>query len=385
MFIGLGVFVSILTYVYRAKVWMAARHLKTATLAISKNLQLYAATGVLEVLVLLVLAAHWWFLMQAGKVLEIDPTTCYPMIPESLNDKVLFKTFALMWILAFLNYAKLVTTAMVVGGWFFQQSDRPSAFGSLRISMTKSIPALSSGSVIASLVEFLVAYATSYWWWTDPLGCFLKCLFMCFQGCVMALTRFAVISHAFTGVGFFSSSKRAFKVMQRNFAGAYVTSKIGIWIMRTGTSTISLCVGLAAWQWLDTALDATTLQDVTTLFRGMLGTVVFIFLYLWFVRRPLFTLLTMSLFFSYFGDSVAIDREWFYPIAAIFVSCIAQIILSFNSDVVLDSLDTIFMSFAVARDNSMGKPMDGPLAQVYVLMESKDVEGVLPTAQLVAA
>jgi hypothetical protein len=292
--------------------------------------------------------------------------------------------------MAWLNYAKLVTTAMVVGGWFFEQQDRPSALSALRVSLTQSAPVLSTGSVVASLVEFIVMQATSNWWWTDPVGCFLKCVFMIAQGCILALTRFAIIAHAFTGQGFFSSSKVTFKVMQRNFAGAYVVSRVGVAVMRTWTSTLSVCVGLAAWQWLDTALDATTLADITSIFSGMIGTVVFIFVYLYFVKRPLFTLLTMTLIMGMVSDMVnsegaTLDQRVWFPFAGIFVSCIAMIILSFNGDVVLDTLDTIFLAFGVSRDNSKGKPLDGPLASVYVLMESKDVDGVLPVGQVVSA
>jgi hypothetical protein len=391
MFLAGAALWTLLTYCYRAKVWMAARHLKTACLGISQNLQVYLATGLIQILILLTLGLHWWFMMQAGKAVEVDPLTCVPTpYPEMTHRLVMFQTFALMWIMAWLNYAKLVTTAMVIGGWFFEQQDRPTALGALRISLTSSIPALSSGSVIASLIEFIVQQATSNWWWTDPVGCFLKCLFLCAQSCIMALTRFAMISHAFTGLPFFSASKRVFLVMKRNFAGAYVVSRVGVAVMRTGASCISLCVGLAAWQWLDTELGGETLANITEIFGGMIGTVVFVFVYMWFVKRPLFTILTMSFVMNIVRDLVessdsSIDARIWFPFAGIFVSCIAMIILTFNGDVVLDSLDTIFLAFGVARDNRKGKPMDGPIAQVYILMESKDVDGVLPTAAVASA
>jgi hypothetical protein len=108
-----------------------------------------------------------------------------------------------------LDVQKIKQTAMTVGSWYFAQSDRVGGMDALKTTFTSSSPVVSVASIISSIVDFVVSRATSRFWWTDPLGCIMRCLSACLQSCFMAMKKYAMIGHAFTGNGFVASGKAA--------------------------------------------------------------------------------------------------------------------------------------------------------------------------------
>mmetsp|Transcript_22766 Transcript_22766/g.72945 ORF Transcript_22766/g.72945 Transcript_22766/m.72945 type:complete len:590 (-) Transcript_22766:50-1819(-) len=380
LFIAFSVVIALVLFCTRNQIIQASRHLKTATMALSKNVLVFAVTFCIQALVLLTLGLHWFFLMRSSLNFEVDPITC-SLVQTSLAIKsTWFMSFMLLWILSYFNSAKLITTAMVVGSWFFGQEDRPDKanLAALQTSLTASAGANAVGGLITAVVEYILSRINHKLWWSDPLGCLLKCLYLMAQSCIMAVTRFATIAHAFTGEDFFSSSRRSFDVLKRNFVGGYVTSRVGISVVGTFVNSLSLCVGLLAWHWIDAENGWNTLQDVLNVFGGLIGCVAFVILYLYLVRIPLFTLLAITLLMEFVSGSSLFTAQVFAPIGGIFVSCVAAIILRFQGDVVLDALDTIFMAYAVANDTGLAlKSISSEHGKIYEMM-SEDVPEAKP-------
>lgn len=389
---GFSALWAALTFCYRSKVFMAARHLKTATTAISHNLSLFVAVGILEGAMLATVASFWFSLVESAKIWtveEIPQVGCF-IAPDIDKTSNLIKAqgFLLLWITRYFNSTKLITTAMVIGSWFFDQDDKPmsTSLSALKSSLVTSGPVTSVGSLITALVEWIIRQATSNFWFLDPLGIFLRLVYCCVQSCIIALTRFALVAHAFTGDSFFGSSKSVYEVMKKNFSGAYVVSRVGQAVMTTGCSIGAIGLGMVAWSWLDAVNNTDTLSDLMDTFDGSVLLILLFFLaYLYLVKRPMFTLLAISLLMNtiktFFGDASGLNvpAETWPPLGSLFVGSIAMIIISFVGDVVMDALDTIFLSFAVANDNGLGKPTTGDRSAIYALLD----DGLVPEAKVV--
>mmetsp|Transcript_19666 Transcript_19666/g.43439 ORF Transcript_19666/g.43439 Transcript_19666/m.43439 type:complete len:575 (+) Transcript_19666:40-1764(+) len=382
-----GGILALLAYWTRAKIERAARHLKTTILAIRENICLIPSVGILEVFLLGVFAMHFFFLVANGKVFEVVqfPGGCGITRPAYATNILKFQNFWLLWIVAYLNSAKLTATAMHMGGWYFGQQNR-SALRSVKTSVTTSIPALSIGSLITAVVDKIVEVATQDFWWTNPGGCALRLLYACFQGCIMAMTRFAIITHAFTGGSFFSSGRDAYQVMKKNFVGGFVTNRVGRSVVANVSQLVALGIGLFCWHLIDKDNNFTTLKDFLSgkLFDSLLVTVLFIFGYMYLVLRPMFTILLIVLVGDLVGEAISSGGGGaaFAPMAGLFSSCVVYIIFSFLGDVVLDTLDTMFLAYAVKGPGS-GAPQGMATAKVYHML-TDDVPERIETANAIS-
>jgi hypothetical protein len=272
-------------------------------------------------------------------------------------------------------------TAMTVGSWYFAQSDRVGGMDALKTTFTSSSPVVSVASIVSSIVDFLVSRATSRFWWTDPLGCILRCLFACLQSCVMAMTKYAVIGHAFTGSGFSGSGKAAYSVLRRNVVGGYVNDRAGASVVFVVSKVLAILLGMAAWAWFDALAEQSTLHDILGILDSPILVALFFLAWLYLVQVPVLTIILICRFQSYVtGLAVVI------PVAAIFVACLCSFIISFFAELVLDSMCTVFMAYAVQADGG-GKTADGGDGREDVRKQLHEdmVEALLPTATVAPA
>lgn len=395
LFIIFGVIWLVLALFYRKHIFDAARHLHTALLAISKNIPVIYAALITEIILLGFLALNWFFLLESVKVAPPFYFKDYECQQDNIEYENILKKvhkingymlFFTLWGLKWLDQAKLVSTSIVIGSWCFGQelenTTTKTAFKAWKISMTFSAVVNSISSIIVTIVELIFSKANSKLWWTNPLDCILKCVMVIFSTCLRAFTRFAVISHAFTGNDFFISAKLAFHTLKRNFKEGYVVSTVGVSVLRTGASGLSISFGLLTWIWFDNVLDTNSFFLLFNSLEGFQGVLIFVFfcIYFWLINHPLLTLfIVIILNDSLFIEDTDNDYNEYYMklipcLAALFISSISMIILNFNSDVVLDALDTVFMAYAIDSDN--GKTITTETAKIYAIMKDGSVEGI---------
>jgi len=381
LFVGLGSFSLLFLAYTRESVRKAIGHFKFAIHALSKNKDVFLASGILQLLMIAFVGLHWFFTLSLSQVGEIDPISCDLIImPKSVYVPFVVMNFLLLWVIAFLRSASLVTVSMTVASWAFDQDDRPSqvALRSMATSLTTSAGANSVGALITALVEELRRRSTGPLFWLTPDGCIAKCAFLILQSCIQALTRFATVSHAITGESFFESAKSMFEILKRNFVGGYVLSQVGIAVVRVGSQGFSICIGLLAWYMMDQEFGANSLVDVVDTFQGLFGFVAFMIAYLYLLKFPLFTILIIS-FIMPFLSELDPSVELLIAFGAVFVSSISALILNFTGSVVLDALDTMFVVYAVSNEAGRDGSYNPEMAQLYVLMQDVPEAKVVQT------
>ncbi len=381
LFVGFGVANMILAYVTRNKIIMAGRHLKTASLALAKNTSVFPAALILQIFIVFFIVLFWFANDAAARNLQLNPITCTPQYNSAVQYFFLFMFF---WTTAWLKLARLNVVAMTVGSWYFGQSDRVGGLGALTTTVTRSAPVVTVASIICTIVDYLVAIASNQFWWTDPLGCILKCFFLIFQSCVMALTRYAIIGHAFIGKGFFASGKAAFSVLRRNAVGGYVNDRAGASVVFIVSKVFSILLGMGAWYWMDQIAETDTLDFILTKLDSAILVALFFLVWLYVVQIPTFTIIVIVKFQQLLSGLTTSGTliDLYVPMTAVFISCLCSVILGFFSSLVLDAMSTIWLGYALGRDSGKAASGDDGQDAVYALLrdDMKDDFIDAPTA-----
>lgn len=282
----------------------------------------------------------------------------------------------MVWVTYWVSAAKTHVTAISTACWYFDlkegQDGRPKypAIAALQHVFTTSAGTLAFGSIICTIVERILNAGRSRLWWTSPLGCFLRLIFCIFQTLIQTLTKFTIIVHALNGRSFFGSAKTCFGILKRHFVGATVTDQVGTSVLRLGAYSFSLAVGFAAWAWTDNVKGWDTLSAAGW---GNLGFeflfYIFLVLYVYLTMYPLPTIFLIAIFSQY------LTGEYSAPMVGLFCAAVANILLTYIADVVLNAMDTIFLCYAIGKDNNL--VVDG-----HTHVEMYKLLGELPEVQV---
>lgn len=283
----------------------------------------------------------------------------------------------LLWAINFCDMAKLLITAMSVGSYFFGQWESGNPMAALKVALTTSVGTISASALVTALVEWIVYEATSTFWWLNPVDCVLYCILTCFRSVIMAYTRFLVVAHSFSGDGFGKSGMNMFKIMTRNFTGAYVNDRIGVMVVHLGSTIFALCIAFASWQWVESAVGVSLLSEVIPEIAASGGFALlgFFFFFIVLLRNPVPTLMVVILFErSIYVPLEGIDPTLASlvvgPFVALFLGSIAGIVFRFQGDVVLHAIDTLFLCSAIGPMSGSDLPAEAK--EFYTLLASDD-------------
>jgi len=185
------------------------------------------------------------------------------------------------------------------------------------------------------------------------------------------LTNFAVVLHVFTGQNFFGSAKKSFQILSRHFEGGFVTDYTSRSLFAIASYTFSFCVALITWAWIDAEFNAGSLPD-----RFMSQQMLFILVVIFNLYYPVLGLYAMIFVNNILRDferqkmlkslnSNGVDdgsayyfnensnHLWIPPLAATFVGCISMMFFTFLSSIFLDIITTLFLCFAIDKDNNV--------------------------------
>jgi len=379
VFAGLAGILLITSILARAKIANSIEHLKMAALAIRKNPTLIPVALILKGAYMAILVLYWAGATKLNLHFVVNPIDCTSVPAPYVANISGWMGFSLLWVTFFTNSARLITTAMTIGSWFFNQSDRPSnvALSSVKIAVTKSFGTNAVGGLITAITQTILDHINSTYSWFTPWGWFFKLLGCCIHSCIQTLTRFATISHAFTGKGLFDSASLAFGVLRRNFVGAFVNDWVGTAVVKSGAWLFSLALGFIAWAWIDSVNGWTTLSLVSTNPFPDVIYYLFLVMYALLSRWPMLSILmivaiTSMPFFTIVDQLTA-------PFVALFVASVAHIIFGFFGAIILDAMNTIFFAYAISKDTQ--HPRTGR-EEYYKILDDLPEAKVVPASDL---
>jgi hypothetical protein len=148
-------------------------------------------------------------------------------------------------------------------------------------------------------------------------------------------------AHAFTGNGFVASGKAAYSVLRRNAVGGYVNDRAGAPVVFVISKVLAILLGMAAWAWFDALADLDAARHRP---KPRLA----------YPRRALLLRVALP------GASRRLHNHHHLqvPVVSYGGAVVVPVAISFFGSLVLDSMCTVLMAYAVQADGGV-KNADG--------------------------
>eukprot|EP00978_Attheya_sp_CCMP212_P029474 scaffold104840_cov53-Attheya_sp.AAC.3 len=247
---------------------------------------------------------------EAGETKEEYCTSyCEFQSPAYATRIIVFTCLAYLWSVLFFNTMRLSVVANVIGSWHFHPENTP--------------------GVIRSVINTML---------------------------ILMLTKFALILHVFTGQAFVPSAKKVFKIMKRHFKGGFVTEYAATSVLNLGSYVFSIAIFLIAWVWFDKAFKTSTFPGASEELYLITIWSIFALFNLWYPVLGLYIIILVN---RWLAKDSALDPEiWVSPVAAIFVGCISMMFFTYIASVFLDTINVLFLCFAIDKDNNVDMTQD---------------------------
>jgi len=354
---------------YKDTILFAAKIITHSTISMKENPSIIAGSLIMKILYAGNAALFVLFFSKSFNVINIAHASTYEnyygygcdfFYPKYVRDIYIYQSLSYLWTILLLNQMRLSVIATIVGSWHFHPEDRPGLMRAL-MNVVPSFGTLSISSLIATIAEVVArkmgrnAFLSPFICFTFPFELCMCLIGQCIRGCVQMLTNFAVVLHVFSGQNFINSAKKSFQILSRHFEGGFVTDYTSRSLFSIASYTFSFCIALISWVWIDAEFQAGSLPDAF-MSRQMLFIICIIFN----IYYPV-----LGLYIMIFANSFlrAMEREtmnnngentnhlWIPPLAATFIGCIAMMFFNFVSSIFLDTITTLFLCFAVDKDN----------------------------------
>ncbi|GMH94619.1 hypothetical protein TL16_g12958 [Triparma laevis f. inornata] len=293
-----------------------------------------------------------------------ETVECELMEPSWVGSARWYIMFFWLWSIMWYSTARLTFISQIIGSWHFHPQDTPGVMTALKTCCTSSFGTISFGSLICAIVEQFYKWARLKWYhfipplvfMIGPLKIALCILAWCFKTCIKMLTKFSIIIHAFTGLPFIGSAKKCFQIMKRHFVGGFITETSSVAIMKIFSLVMSLTFCFSTWAWVDDLFGWTTLPGASDDLLWILWTILAVFNIFYPLIGLFFITLLDKLMTSITGSSPDDDSDpdfWVSPLCAMFVGCIAKLFFDYMGGIILDTIDVMFMCFAIDKDNNV--------------------------------
>lgn len=287
---------------------------------------------------------------------EICYTSCYYWSPSYTTGMVVYISLTYLWSVLLFSQMRLSIIANVIGSWHFHPENQPGIAKAVRNTCTTSMGTLSVSSLITTVAEKLNRLFLTETLWQqccNPIFCILLPFYLCFGYCIkmfiIMLTKFSVILHVFTGKSWLGSAKKVFKIMKRHFKGGFVTEYASTNVLTLGSYVFSISIFFICWVWMDREFKTETFIGINEDSFLVILWVFFGLFNIWYPVLGIFVLIVVSRWLSKW-DFLA-PTDWVVPFAASFVGCIAMMFFTYLGGIFLDTVDVLFLCFAVDRDN----------------------------------
>jgi len=367
---------GLLGYAYwaRNKILFAAKIITHSTIAMKENPSIFIG-GIFTQLFFAGNAALFvYFFAESFNVAELrevsyregGPSYCEFVFPAYVGRIDTYLGLSYLWTILLFDKMRLYMIATVVGSWHFHPNDKPSIWLAMK-NIGSSFGTLSVSALISSIAEYINRMLSEDAWtsWISPTVCVtapLHLLMCCFGTCLKTiinmLTKFAVILHVFTGAPFVGSGKKVFDILSRHFKGGFVTEVTSKSVLNLGSYAFTVAIAMLTWYWVDAEFDCGTLSQEGENTWFILYFILVLF-NCWYPVLGIYLLILIDLLLQRAGrENLEDGREgfnhlWIPPFTAAFVGCIAMLMFRFLSSIFLDTIDTLFLCFAIDKDNNV--------------------------------
>jgi hypothetical protein len=286
-----------------------------------------------------------------------------------------------LWSVMFFTQFRLAIVACVIGSWHWHPDNKPSPMQALSTTATKSFGTVSYSGLLCAIVEQFYKWTKLRWYHlippylfiVGPLKIALCILGWCLKSCLQMLTKFSLVLHVFTGDTFFGSAKKCFGIMKRHFVGGFITEASSKNIMTIFAYVMAVAFCFSTWAWVDDEFDMVTIPGSTDDLWWILWTMLAAFC-IYYPVLGLFFLVVLNGWMAEWSTGSGEKKLWVPAFCATFVGCIVKLFFDYMGGIILDSIDVMFLCFAIDKDNNVDLSKSA-FAAICV-----DIPGVITTA-----
>lgn len=332
-----------------AKIVRASKLIQASCESIRASRSMQGVNLVVFVLYMLYSLSWVSFLLQTPYVATIHPRSCY-RAPTWWAEKIQdILVMAFTFTLVYFSSMNVMVSALGTGCWYFPDMPQPQypAWEGLRWSLTSSSGACATASTIAYLVEEINAALMKKFSWLNPLTFILKIIWFFMKDFVIAVSRYSLIQHAFSGKDFWQSGRDVSKVLKNSVGLSFITDSITKKILAFNVQVFSVVIGMVTW---------TIYSDEpwTSEFHAMFYSC----LMLWCIGHPIFCIVFLVLF-----DFWIVDDLRPFGIGC-FMGSFCSLMYSFFAQMICNSTDVIMLCYALESQTDERQPRFGELYEV---------------------
>jgi len=380
--------VGIVAYAFwaRKEIMFAADILTHSTKAFKANPMMFVGCIIIKIFYVINAFLFVLFFSRGLDVVQVEKLTycseyfgesacsshCVFVTPSYVTPIYTYIGLSYLWSVILFSKMRLSVIATVVGSWHFHPENNPGIIRAVINTVTTSTGTLAASSLIATIAERLNRMLQEPCWksWLGPAACItlplqlFLCVFgQCLETLIRMLTKFAVILHVFTGLPFIGSAKKVFKIMSRHFKSGFVTELTSQGVLNLGAYVFSIGIAFLAWAWLDDEFNCSTLpggRDTTFVIAWILLGL----FNLWYPVLGLYLIILINRLIlqnlpdNENGDQGGYQHIWVNPLAAIFIGCISMMFFTYLAGIFLDTIDVLFLCFAIDKDNNVDMTND---------------------------
>jgi hypothetical protein len=138
-----------------------------------------------------------------------------------------------------------------------------------------------------------------------------------------------------------------------------------------------------AWVWLDREFETNTFLGVNQNTLTSVGWIFFALFNIWYPVLGLYLIILANrwLMTTNWWDA----EDWATPLAATFIACLAMMFFTYLCGIFQDTVDVLFLCFAIDRDNNVDMSNDGFATLVYegvpTFLVTPNLDGVVNPAE----
>ena len=354
---------TLIIIVKRDKLKFAAKMISHSALAMQKNPSIMGALFILKLAYLIQSVVTIMALVKVPSVLAMD-MDCVAKEPSWLRWALEIILFSWLWSICFYDQIRLSVISLIVGSWHWHPENKPSLFQAFQTTTTKSLGTNAlSALVIAIVMRIKQAAKFKCWMIFSPPHFVLFLICWCLYTMIKMLTKFSLIIHNFTGLSFFKSAGRCYKIMTRHFENGMVTEASSQNVLYLSCFVFSFVVTISAWAWYDEVFSE-PLENISTFTESGIPAEALILMIGFFLYYPVWTifwLIFMEIFINNERDEGDLSETCtgIYPVelipilCALFVGSIAMLLFTFLGHAIMDTINVCFVCFAVDKDNGV--------------------------------
>jgi len=374
----------------RSVITRAGGTLETATKALGKNPCVFGVLLPLE-------AAYvgWIFLWLEGwthatRAMEIEyneaANTCGIVMQSGPFGYMWFISFIMLWVSFYVSHAKVNVVAASLAAWTFGQESSFTCnlpLKALRWSFFESSPTLSLTSLICTFIERIKSTVENKCNWANPFCCCLMLIGTLVVNTLQAFGRFTVVLHAITAKPFYESAYHSYRLLIKggHLEHAIASDFFVKFSLMLFAYVLSIGMGFVMWAWID---DASNLESLNPSGSWQGWFWFFFILFIVMNRYPYLSIFVVSLLGNWQWLADETDGKASAVLLAIFAGAISHLIFQYFADIVLDSVDTMVMCYAIDKQNGLvaaeyASKKDEVVATLYLTFDdlvAKKTEGV---------